>query len=429
MQETATQQALAQEQALWERQRLQRALLTDKEGVLQTIRPRIFRLAQLRGVPPDAIEDVVQETLLEAWRHLDRLQSLQGFQPWIEAICRNVCRRYARRHWSDMQRYAILLPSSSSDEDDAGDSEAPSLEAFPDGGEIDLSEELSRQDLAILLNRALGLLPEPARQVVELCYLGELPQREAAQRLGLSISALEARLHRARLQLRQILSGPLRHEALALGLALGEEASEDWHETRLWCSLCGRRRLRGMFLSQPDGTVDLRLDCPDCRRRYGVQSAHSMGMIRLGKLRAFRPAWKRTMQGQSDQVMAALVRGWQPCSRCGAQAPIEVTDNFGLPPSKSRKLRVPYQFWVKWQCPHCGEDACTALTADEPTYWSHPQARKFILDHPHWISEPDKPIVYAGQPAIHFRITDRTSAAHLDVLAHRQTLQILVAHQ
>src|SRR5215813_11446175 len=125
--------AVTQEQALWERQRLQRALLTDKEGVLQTIRPRIFRLAQLRGVPPDAIEDVVQETLLEAWRHLDRLQSLQGFQPWIEEICRNVYRRYARRQWSDLQHYKAFLPPSPFDEDNPGDTEESSLETLPDG--------------------------------------------------------------------------------------------------------------------------------------------------------------------------------------------------------------------------------------------------------------------------------------------------------
>lgn len=54
-----------------------------------------------------------------------------------------------------------------------------------------------------LLERALGELSGKAREVVELCYLVELPQREAALRLGLTISALEARLHRARRQICQ----------------------------------------------------------------------------------------------------------------------------------------------------------------------------------------------------------------------------------
>ena len=64
--------------------------------------------------------------------------------------------------------------------------------------------------MAVLLDHALGSLSSSARELVELCYLVELPQREVAARLDLSLSALEARLHRARQHLRQVLNGPLR---------------------------------------------------------------------------------------------------------------------------------------------------------------------------------------------------------------------------
>ncbi len=74
--------------------------------------------------------------------------------------------------------------------------------------------------MALLVDRAVGSLSGSAREVVELCYLLEVPQREAAARLGFSVSALEARLHRGRHQLRQALNGPLRAEAEVLGLAL-----------------------------------------------------------------------------------------------------------------------------------------------------------------------------------------------------------------
>lgn len=411
-------------QVLWNRRRVQEALLADKEGLLQRLRPRLLRLAQLRGVPFDAVEDVVQETLLEAWKHRDRLQSLEGMQPWVEEICRNVCRRHARRYWTDMQHATMLLTSSPFDEDEPGEAEASFLETLPDGQTLDLSEELSRQDMTILLNQALGSLPEAARQIVELCYLREMPQREAAARLGLSLSALEARLHRARVQLRQILSGPLRQDAVALGLALDEDPGEGWQETRLWCSLCGRRRLLGTFVPQPDGSVNLHLECPDCRRRYGVKSVHSMGLVQLGKLCAFRPAWKRTMQGLSDQLTRALARGWYPCTRCGAPASIRVMSSSEVGSAKGYEPQVPYQFWVGWQCSRCGEK-CMALSADELAYWSHPLARQFVLEHPRWVSLPDRPIEYQEQAAIHFRLADVTSADHLDVLADRRTLRIL----
>lgn len=74
--------------------------------------------------------------------------------------------------------------------------------------------------MAVLLDRAMSYLPDSARDAVELCYLAELPQAEAAARLGMTISALETRLHRARKQLRQVLNGALRADAESFGLAL-----------------------------------------------------------------------------------------------------------------------------------------------------------------------------------------------------------------
>src|SRR5215472_7409126 len=54
-------------------------LAVDLEQVLSAARPRLLRLAQTRGVTLDAAEDVVQETLIEAWRHLDHLRSPERF--------------------------------------------------------------------------------------------------------------------------------------------------------------------------------------------------------------------------------------------------------------------------------------------------------------------------------------------------------------
>ncbi len=88
------------------------------------------------------------------------------------------------------------------------------------GPVLDPLEAPDRQDMALLVDRAVGSLSGSAREVVELCYLLEVPQREAAARLGFSVSALEARLHRGRHQLRQALNGSLRAEAEVLGLAL-----------------------------------------------------------------------------------------------------------------------------------------------------------------------------------------------------------------
>jgi RNA polymerase sigma factor (sigma-70 family) len=406
------------------------------EDWLAAARPRLQRLARLRGVSPDAIEDVVQETLLEAWKHRDRLHSPEGFSAWLDEICRNICRRHARKQFLDRQHMSRLLIPYPYDAGESGQTEVSPPMEIPDPDIPDPLEALTREDMVLLLDRAFGSLSGDARQVVELCYLMELPQREVAGRLGLSISALEARLHRARRQLRQALNGPLRGGAEALGLALDQQSIDGWRETRLWCTLCGRRRLMGLFLPQADGSMNLHMRCPNCERHYGLSdvhssNVHSKGIVRLDGLQSFRPAWKRTIQGVTQRLTQSLLAGERPCPYCGAQASLQLMDKSqtaeaaALPDGLSRH---PYQFWVWWKCPRCyrGSHADVGVfAASDLVYWSHARARQFMGDHPRWVSGPELLVEYAGQPAIRLQMADVTGAARLTVLAHRQTLHVL----
>lgn len=404
------------------------------EALLVAARPRLLRLARLRGVPADMAEDVAQETLLEAWRCLDRLYDPTGADRWLDEICRNICRRYARRHALD-QRHVHLLASDAA----ADDITTVSLNDIPDSAAPDPLEALTHQDMALLLDRALGLLPAGGRVMVELCYLRELPQREATDRLGLTLSALEARLHRTRRQLRALFNGPLRTEAEAFGLALDDASAQGWRETRLWCTLCGRRRLSGMFIVQADGSVNLHMRCPDCEQRSGLcdidsSTVHSKGLIQLDGLRSFRPAWKRTMQGTAQRFTQALRSGVYRCPYCGAPATLRLVDKAQMahlpaetipPDGLARHL---YQFWVWWRCHETQHDSSGhngLFAASDLVYWSCAKTQEFMREHPHWVSEPELLVEHAGQPALRLQMADTTTAARLTVLADRQTLRVL----
>ena len=397
-------------------------------------RPRLLRLARLRGVPPDMIEDVVQETLLEAWRCLDRLYDPSGADRWLDEICRNVCRRYARNHATD-QRHILLPHAITRDDADTDDATSALLDAIPDGDGDDPLEALTRQDMALLLDRALGLLPVGARELIELCYLREMSQREATDRLGLSLSALEARLHRARRQLRTIFNGPLRGEAEAFGLALDDTFAEGWRETRLWCALCGRR-LAGMFIAQPDGGANLHMRCADCEQRYGLcdsdgGSVHSKGLVPLAGLQSFRPAWKRTMQATARRFTEALQResGGYRCEFCDAPATLHLIDKAQLDVAPDGIARHPYQFWAWWQCQRdTTDDHNGYFAASDLVYWASPAAQRFMRDHPRWMSAPELLVEHAGRPALRLQMGDATGAARLTLLADRQTLATLAVY-
>lgn len=405
--------ATVQEGLPGERQRLRSALLADRDSLLTATRLRLARIARARGIPHEAVEDVVQETLFEAWRHLDRLHSPAGFQPWIDEICRNVCRRSDYRRELEAHRNVLFF------EPETG----PLFGKEHDTADWAATEEvdpLDRQDLVLLVDHALGVLPPAAREIVEMCYLRELPRAEMASRLKLSGSALDVRLHRARRHLHQILHGPLRQEAEALGLRLDEALAEGWQPTPIWCPRCGHQRLEGCFFMRdaPEGP-NLHLRCPDCSPRYHQDTVHSMGMVRLGGLHAFRPAWKRTMQGLTDRILHALQPGQQRCLYCGRPTLVYVADDGEA---------YPDRFSVHMRCAYCDntlDRSGNLPSVDQVVYWSNPRTRQFLLEHPRWQSTPAKAVTYEGTPALYFQIANRESNEQLTVLAHRQTLSIL----
>jgi RNA polymerase sigma factor (sigma-70 family) len=404
------------------------ALSEDLARVLSTARPRLIRLACARGVSRDDAEDAVQETLLVAWRHLERLRSPERFDAWLDGICQHVSQHHVRREHVRARRLVSLSPAQT------GQAPGEACTGFegahnppvdlPDPEIFDPSEELHRQDLELLLDRALGYISDSSRALVELCYLEELPQREVAERMGLTLGALELRLHRTRRELRRILSATLHADAQALGLALDEDLTQGWRETREWCNFCGRQRLRGTFETARDGRINLRLRCPDCSPRFGGDVYSTGGMVPLGGTRSFRPAFKRLIaflkRHYAQDYAQGLRRGWHACPSCRRVVPVRlVGPGHGL-------AAFPSQWRLVFGCPACGRIISPAAFA---TYWAHPQvtpvALQFIEAHPRWIMEPDALTSYDGQPAIRFRLADMAGRAQLTILSDAQTLQVL----
>jgi RNA polymerase sigma-70 factor (ECF subfamily) len=149
------------------------------QALCQSLRPDLLRFAFWLSRDRALAEDVVQETLLRAWKAQDSLQDEAAAKPWFLTIIR---REYARCF--ERKRFVTV------DVDDLVAREEPTLAAAPEA-----------QDLAEM-RAALFRLPDEYREPLVLQVLMGFSTAEIARELDLSNAAVLTRLFRARKQLR-----------------------------------------------------------------------------------------------------------------------------------------------------------------------------------------------------------------------------------
>lgn len=354
---------------------------------------------------PDAAEDLAQQTLLEALRLEGSLRDPGARRSWLFGIARNVCLHWLRGHGRE-SRYLVGAP------------EQPAFSVDGDlACDFDLEVELEREELARLLDRALALLPPPTRRVLVERYVEESPQAEVAARLGLSEGAVEARLHRGKLALRRILTTEFAGEAAEYGL-FAEDAG-GWRETRIWCAVCGRRRLMGRLAR--GGELTLR--CPACIPAYLREPSpnilHLSDPDVLGGVKTFKPALSRAMDQARRLFAPALSSGVISCPACGRPGPIRM----GIPEY------VPEPRWaesgVYFRCGGCGwvHDMSLAGLA----LW-RPEGRCFWRQHPRIRLLPEREVESAGRRAIVTRYESLADGSRFEVVSARDGFRVLEVH-
>ena len=146
-------------------------------SLIAAAQPDVRRYA-LRNCRAADIDDAVQETLLRLYRRVGTLRAVTSFSAWIFAVVRRACLR--------LMRMSIGIPDT------------------PDAMDARLSH-LTPEDIRIDLGRAIQSLPEHYREVILLRDIEELSIDEIADVLGLTRESVKARIHRARLMIREYL--------------------------------------------------------------------------------------------------------------------------------------------------------------------------------------------------------------------------------
>jgi RNA polymerase sigma-70 factor (ECF subfamily) len=144
---------------------------------------------RMLGQTEDAA-DVAQETFVQLYSHLGRLDEREPIAPWLFRVARNRC--------IDVIRRRRTVPLGALDE--SGDT---SLQLDPADDEPLPDELAERADLQRLLSSAIDALPPAYAEVVSLRYAGERSFAEIALILDCDEGAARVRFHRAKALLRR----------------------------------------------------------------------------------------------------------------------------------------------------------------------------------------------------------------------------------
>jgi RNA polymerase sigma-70 factor (ECF subfamily) len=157
--------------------------IDDFGAIEERYRPLLRGRARAMCRNPDDAEDLVQETLEHALASFARFQPGTNARAWLMRILGNV--------FLDRIKHDGVVSRA-----------GPGLTALqPEPYQMILE---TIPDSA--LYAAVEALDPPHRQIIELCYLQQLRRREAAEKLGLSISAVTGRVMQALKRLRATLT-------------------------------------------------------------------------------------------------------------------------------------------------------------------------------------------------------------------------------
>lgn len=158
---------------------------------------KIYHLAYRMLSNRHEAEDIVQETFLRVYLHLDRYDAAHKFSTWIYRIGTNLC----------IDRLRKRRPSYSLDAELSATDGADGYAMIASEGRTPESELLLTETQQTV-RRAIEQLPDKYKPIVILRYMQDLSLQEIGDILGLPVTTVKTRVHRGR----EFLRNKIKHE-------------------------------------------------------------------------------------------------------------------------------------------------------------------------------------------------------------------------
>jgi len=153
----------------------------------------VFHIARRLMRSKEDAEDVVQESFQMAFIHLKSFEGGSRFSTWLSRIAINAALMKLRkkRHLREVSR------------DEAAETEGPSFRFDVEDRGPDPEQLYAHKERQRILSEAMRKLRPGLRRAIELRELGERSTEETARIMGISTSAVKARVFHGRRKLRE----------------------------------------------------------------------------------------------------------------------------------------------------------------------------------------------------------------------------------
>jgi len=159
---------------------------------------RVYNIAYRMLGNKEEAKDLAQEVFLSVFESIKNLREEVKFEPWLIQITLNHC----RNRWKYLKRRKYFQSDSLDDPIETEEGAAPRQVYDPSDNPETLLEKKMIQDL---IQRGLLQLKEEQRELIVLRDLQGLSYQEIGKLFSLSEGTVKSKIHRARMELKEIL--------------------------------------------------------------------------------------------------------------------------------------------------------------------------------------------------------------------------------
>lgn len=160
------------------------------EVLVKRYSPIIFHVVRKFEKDEEEVRELAQQIFVKAYERLDSFRMNSKFSSWLYSLALNHCRDYSKNIRRGNKRISEM--DASYIEASMGDERTPHL-------------RLEMREWKLRLKQALSKLTEEYSEPFLLKYRDGMSYEAMSEQMGVSISALKVRVHRARKELKKII--------------------------------------------------------------------------------------------------------------------------------------------------------------------------------------------------------------------------------